>query len=244
MKSKNLLAIVFAILVIFITSCKATEEEAVTEIAEEQAFDTGALVVESSPDLAQVYISEEYKGDTPVNLYNLRVGQYRITVKKAGYTDFEKTVTIKVGRTEQIDVALKPVAEAKSKTEEPAKVEESAAEMPKETTHTNKINISSFAMYYDVDKKIFTELRTDGSDLFSRSYNAYLDFVAMVPSRIRLLEMPLKEVAHADCLAANGGAAKLYSGQTLCVISGEGAVFALSGTWTSSPSELEIVSFG
>jgi len=54
--------------------------------------DTGALNIDSTPRLAQVYVGEEYRGDTPLELYNLPVGQYDITVKKDGYIDFKKAI--------------------------------------------------------------------------------------------------------------------------------------------------------
>lgn len=75
---------------IFVAGCKVTERDAIAETKEEQVADTGALVIESSPGLAQVYIGEEYKGDTPVNVYNLPVGNYEITIRKEGYADFKK----------------------------------------------------------------------------------------------------------------------------------------------------------
>lgn len=232
------------LILFFIIGCAQVQEEAPAEETEEEFVDTGVLVIESSPSDAEAYVDNELKGNTPLTLYNFPVGTYKVTIKKQGYFIFEKTVNVAVGRAEEIDAELKQIKPVDVITTDKTEAVEELPETALPSAQQNRINLSTFAMYYDVDKKIFTELRTDGSDLFSRNYNAYLDFVAMAPSRIRLLEKPLKDVAQADCLAANEGVAKLYSGQTLCVISGEGAVFALSGTWTTSPSELEIVSFG
>lgn len=246
MKNKSLLTAFFVILVILIASCKTTEKEAVTEKAEEVA-DTGALVVESSPGLAQVYIGEEYRGDTPVNLYNLPIGQYEITVKKEGYADFRKTIIIKVGRTEEVDITLTPIVEETKKVEEPVKtIEKSAETVPQDTStpapKSNKINLSSFAMYYDFDKLEFTELRTEGSDLFSRKYENYIHFTALVPTKIHPLNKPINEVQKEDCIFAETGVAQIFSGQTLCIKTGIGNVVAIGGNWQAIPTELELKS--
>ena len=242
MKKRNL-CVLFLAFVIFVAGCKAAEKEPVT-VAQE-AVDTGALEVESSPGLAQVYIGEEYKGDTPVSLYNLPVGQYEITVKKQGYSDFRKSITVKVGKTEKIDAVLAPIAEeAKPKAEESAKqIEKPAEKMPQGASipaqQSNKINLSSFAMYYDFDKMQFTELRTEGSGLFSRKYENYMHFTALVPAKIHVLNKPVREVEKEDCIFADTYVAQLFSGQTLCVKTGIGNVVAIGGMWVAMPAELE-----
>ena len=129
MKNRKFLNIMafMAVASILIFGCKATEEQAA--VAAEPVPDTGALSIESSPTLAQVYVGEEYKGDTTVDLYNLPVGQYEITVKKQGYADFKRIITVKVGRTEKIDAVLVPIAEdVKPKAEGPSNQMEKPAE--------------------------------------------------------------------------------------------------------------------
>lgn len=241
MKHKKILdfLIFLAVFSMLIPGCKVAKEE-VTEIAEETA-DTGALVVESSPGLAHVYIGEEYKGDTPVSLYNLPVGQYEITVKKEGYIDAKKTITIKVGRTEEVDATLTPIVE-ETKPESMPKAEEKTPSAPLAPTKTNKINLSSFAMYYDFDNMEFTELRTEGSDLFSRKYETYMHFTTLVPTKINMLDKPINEAEKEDCIFADTAVAQLFSGQTLCIKTGVGAVFAIGGTWQAMPTELELKS--
>ena len=244
MKKRVLNILIFlTILSVFLAGCKAEKEAAETE--EEQAADTGALYIESSPALAQVYIGEEYKGDTPVNLYNLPVGSYEITVRKEGYADFKKTMEIKVGRTEEIDAALKPLTEAKPKTEEPSKEIEKPAETQDvpASAKSNKINLSSFAMYYDFDKMEFTETRTEGSDLFSRKYHNYVHFTILVPTKINVINKPINEAAKEDCIFSDTAVAQLFSSQTLCIKTANG-VFAAGGTWQAMPTELELKKFG
>ena len=93
MRNNNFLSIMITLTLIsiFIAGCKAAKEEQITQSIEEVA-DTGALNIDSTPRLAQVYVGEEYRGDTPLELYNLPVGQYDITVKKDGYIDFKKAI--------------------------------------------------------------------------------------------------------------------------------------------------------
>ncbi len=55
---------------------------------------TGILSVNSSPQPATVYINGTLKGATDVNL-TLPYGQYTVEVKKEGYTDWKKTVSLK-----------------------------------------------------------------------------------------------------------------------------------------------------
>lgn len=244
MKNKNLFAIILMILIL-ISGCKSTKEEPAAEIMEEVG-DTGALAVESLPGLAQVYVEEEYKGDTPVSLYNLPVGQYVITVKKDGYADFKKTVEVKVGRTEEIDATLKQLAEAKPKTEEQAKEIEKQAETAQDTptsAKSDKINLSSFAMYYDFDKMEFTETRTEGSDLFSRKYDNYMHFTVLAPTKINVINKPVSEAVKEDCIFADTAVTQLFSGQTLCVKTGTGKVVAVGGIWQAMPTELELKKF-
>lgn len=248
MKKRILNILIFLVIFsIFVAGCKVEKKEAVAETREKQVIDTGALAVESSPGLAQVYIGEEYKGDTPVNLYNLPVGSYEITIRKEGYADFKKTIAIKVGRTEEIDATLKPLTEAMPKIEEPTKeIEKPAETAPQETFQApklNKINLSSFAMYHDFDETEFTETRTEGSDLFSRKYENYVHLTALAPTKVNVINKPISEVAKEDCIFADIGVAQLFSGQTLCVKTGAGRVVAIGGIWQAMPTELELKQF-
>jgi len=226
------LLIIFSI---FVSGCKAEEKKQVTETTEE-VVDTGVLVVESSPSSAQVYVSEEFKGDSPVTLYNLPVGKYDITVKKEGYADFKKTATVKVGKTEKVDVTLNPVVEETKPTlKEPEKPAQE--NVPTPAAQLNKINLSSFAMYFDLDNKLFTEIRTEKTDIFARRYDTYVYFTALAPAKIYVLDKPLKDITKEDCIFSDTAATTLFSKQTICVKTMEGAVFAVS--WQASPTELE-----
>ncbi len=233
MKGKGILSVLASLIIIslFIAGCKAAEKEPKPAEPAEEAVDTGALVIESTPSLAQVYIGGKYIGDTPLTLYNLPVGYYDIAVKKEGHVDFKITATIKVGRTEEVDAVLTPAIAGEKKPVEQALPEKASEPQP------NKINLSSFAMYYDFDKVQFSELSTDKSDIFSRKYDTYIHFTALTPAKIYVLNKPLKEVKKEDCIFADTAVAPLFSRQTLCINTAEGNVAALG--FEAKPEELE-----
>ena len=240
-KSIQTIAVFFILLVIIVAGCAQKSEKKAEEITKEEVTDTGALVVESAPSNAQVYVNGELKGETPLTLYNQPGGTYSLVVKKGGYADFEKAVTIKVGKTEEINAELSQLPSAKV-GEEKKMIEESKTF--KETmTNFNKINLSSFAMYYDFEGMQFTEIRTDKSDLFSRRYDNYVHFTPLTPAKIYLLNKPIKEVKKEDCIFSDIGVAQLFSGQTLCVSTMEGSLVAIGGSWDKVPTELEWILF-
>lgn len=236
MKIKNsLCALAFLIFFgILVIGCSQPIEKA--PIGPEEVVDTGVLVIESSPSSAQVYVDGELRGDTPFNLYNIATGPHNVAVKKEGYIDFEKTVTIKVGRTEEIDVTLTSL----KIVEEIKPIEEQMPEgIPAKAPKQNKLNLSSFALYYDFDKMLFSEIRTEQSDIFSRKYDKYVDFIAFVPVKIVILDKPINDVKKEDCVFTENVIATLYSGQTLCVKTLEDFTVAVGGSWDAMPNELE-----
>ena len=248
MKSKNLLSAMIFLMTIslFIFGCKAEEKEPVAVTSDEIA-DSGLLVVESSPSFAQVYVGEEFKGDTPVTLYNLPVGKYDIKVKKDGYADFETTATVRVGMTEEVDAELTPLTpstlvQEKKAIEEKPIIDAVTKNLPADMPKPSKINLSSFAMYYDFDKMQFTELRTDGSDLYSKKYQDNIEFVTLVPAKLHIVNKPIKDILKEDCIFSETGFGRLLLGQTLCVKTGFDNVVAIGGNWQTS-GELELVSF-
>ncbi len=236
MKNKNLLVILLFIgILAYASGCAPAQVKPVAEELEKEFADTGILIIESSPSTAQVYIGNELKGDTPLTLYNFPVGTYKVVGKKGGYIDFEKEVIVKVGRTEEVEAELIPLKVEVVKD----KLADIAADDISPNVEQNKINLSSFAMYYDFDKELFTELRTEGSVLFSRKYDEYVHFTAITPAKIGLLNKQINDVKKEDCNAANEAIAQFYSGQTLCIKTGEGNVFAVGGNWEKMPQELE-----
>ena len=226
--------VILIILAILIAGCK-TAEQAPAEKTEE-IVDSGVLAVQSSPSSAQVYVNGEFKGITPFTFNNMPVGTYNVVVKKDGFNDFKREVTIIVGRTEEIDATLTPMA-----LEEQKPVERTGENAPVETNKLNKIELSIFAMYYDFENVKFSNTRTDTSDLFSRKYDTYVNFVAITPAKIKSISKPIKDVTKDDCASIDGAVVQLNSDQTLCVKTIEGNIFAVGGSWNTTPSQLEWV---
>lgn len=232
---KTAILIFLMIFAVYIAGC-AQQEAVIPEQDTEQVVDTGILYIESTPRGAEVYVNGELKGTTPLQLYNMSVGVYNILFKKEGYKDFEKSAKVVVGRAEEIEAVLSPET-ATVKESEPKKepAEEAAPERPK--IEANKINISSFAMYFDFENKVFTEIRSEKSDLFSKKYGEYIHFTAMPGAKIGIVNIPLKSISSDDCTFSESTIAQLYIGQTLCTRTVEGNIVVLG--WEKTTTELE-----
>ncbi len=68
---------------------------------------TGIVSVNSAPKPAKVYVNGELKGATDINL-TLPYGQYKIEVKKDGYTSWEKNISLKGEIVMSLDAHLFP----------------------------------------------------------------------------------------------------------------------------------------
>jgi len=232
---KFLKMLIVLCLVLFVLGCAQKAQE-LPEEPGEPFVETGVLDIKSSPAGAQVYVDGELKGDAPVTLFNFPVGRHSVIVKNEGYIDFEKEVTIVVGRTQEVDALLSPVTNVKEPDAPAGKTEEDVPE-PQASEPINRIELSNFATYIDFDKMVYTGIRADNSDLFVRRYDSYLDIVTLAPAKLDAVDIPLSEIKKEDCLNAGNGLAQLSSKQTLCVISMEGAYFAAS--WDKTPAELD-----
>ncbi len=69
---------------------------------------TGILAISSSPKAAKIYINNELQGATDTNL-TLPPGNYQVEVKKEGYTDWTKQVSLKGELVLTIDALLLPL---------------------------------------------------------------------------------------------------------------------------------------
>lgn len=68
----------------------------------------GDLRVSSNPSNASVYLNDSYSGQTPLNLDNVRPGEYRVTIWMPGYNPERTNVTIRGDRTTNISKQLQP----------------------------------------------------------------------------------------------------------------------------------------
>src|SRR3989338_10685686 len=95
-----------AFLIFIIVGCAKKEENKLVSETTQEIVDTGVIMIESSPKAAQVYVDNELKGESPLTLYNFPVGRHGILVKKEGYEDFKKTISLEVGKTEEVSAVL------------------------------------------------------------------------------------------------------------------------------------------
>ena len=64
------------------------------------------IYIESEPNDADIFINGEYKGITPLKL-ELKEGTYTIKIKKDGYKEYTKKITLKAGDSKEISINLK-----------------------------------------------------------------------------------------------------------------------------------------
>jgi DNA-binding transcriptional regulator YhcF (GntR family) len=62
--------------------------------ANAQQLKSGSLSINSNPSEAKVYLDNDYKGKTPLNLKNISTGQYSLRMSLAGYEDWTSTVVV------------------------------------------------------------------------------------------------------------------------------------------------------
>lgn len=224
--------LIFSVIILLIAACQQQAETAEEE--DEGFIDTGILIIESTPSGADVYVNNKIEGQTPLTLYNMPVGSYNVKVRKESYNDFEKNAVVKVGVSEEIDVQLASIQDGKPQQER----EEQPKKEKQPETKSESVSLNSFSMYYDFEGKLVSSTRSGQSDLFSRKYDNYIDFVAMAPAKIEITEKHLNEVSRLDCINTDRSIAQLKLGQTLCVITAEGNYFAAS---LKTMEELEYV---
>jgi hypothetical protein len=66
----------------------------------------GSIDFSSSPSGASIYVDGSLKGTTPDTVDDLEEGSYRIVLKKNGYRDWGKTVSVTAGDTKVVDADL------------------------------------------------------------------------------------------------------------------------------------------
>lgn len=80
------------------------------------------LTVDSNPSGASVFIDGELSGTTPSSIRAIPSGTYTVTLKKEGYADYSRTVTVRPGSEVSFSATLKASGTATATgTEEPAR---------------------------------------------------------------------------------------------------------------------------
>lgn len=72
------------------------------------AVDSSSVAVKSAPEGAEITIDGKFAGNTPSTL-QIKSGEHTISVKKEGYTLWERTMTINAGGNITIDAALEKI---------------------------------------------------------------------------------------------------------------------------------------
>jgi tetratricopeptide (TPR) repeat protein len=67
---------------------------------------TGALIVRSTPEGAEVILDGQSRGNTPLDLENLAPGSYRLVLRKAGHEFWQREVSVRVGERAEIGAEL------------------------------------------------------------------------------------------------------------------------------------------
>jgi hypothetical protein len=62
-----------------------------------QQITNGSINIESTPSNAAVFLNAEYQGKTPLTIYNITHGTYRVLVQKIGYQDWSERITVTSG---------------------------------------------------------------------------------------------------------------------------------------------------
>lgn len=77
--------------------------------ANAQQLKSGSLSINSNPSGAKVYLDNDYKGETPLNLKNISTGQYSLRMSLTGYEDWTSTVVVLPILTVRISADLVPL---------------------------------------------------------------------------------------------------------------------------------------
>ena len=70
----------------------------------------GSIKVESNPSNAAVFLNTEYQGKTPLTLYNITHGTYRVLVQKIGYQDWSERISVTSGARTDVYATLQAEA--------------------------------------------------------------------------------------------------------------------------------------
>lgn len=80
---------------------------------------TGTLVVNSTPYEADVMVDGKNRGQSPLIIKDLLIGQHKVLLKKAGYGDYSTEVLVQEQQSVQVDGTLASVVEVKFTCNEP-----------------------------------------------------------------------------------------------------------------------------
>ena len=82
--------------------------EKTTEVSGELTPLTGSLNITTSPPGTRILLDTVARGETPLSLHDIRVGNHTLTLVKEGYITADHMVTVREDRTTQINISLSP----------------------------------------------------------------------------------------------------------------------------------------
>ena len=83
----------------------AVREQSVTKGAKTPQF-VGTLLIESDPAGAAAFVNQEWVGNTPVLLKDLRAGSYVVRLEYEGYQRWSSAATVSAVRQERVKAKL------------------------------------------------------------------------------------------------------------------------------------------
>jgi len=72
----------------------------------------GQVAIESDPAKADVFIDNQFRGQTPLQLRSIRAGNYRVRISKEGYEPLVHEVRLSRGETARVDIRLNELSAA------------------------------------------------------------------------------------------------------------------------------------
>jgi hypothetical protein len=219
----------------------------------EDSAGSGILEIETFPGDAEIFVDGVYSDKSSTTLYNILVGKHSVVIKKSGYEDFTVEVSIEAGKKSFLEARLLLSAVEKEavtditegdvevieivEEEEIVESVEEEAFVEKETLpgiseDVNTVNVGNkFILFYDFSENEFSDKRNFEQDTFSKRYNTYFVFTRINPINIKTINKNFADVKKEDCAGVTGQFEWLYSGQSLCVITKENQIVAVSGEW-------------
>lgn len=115
---------------------------------------SGQLVLEISEPNATVYLDGGSIGSSPIEPYDIRVGEYEIKVKKTGFHEATKTFEVIPGKTTTVAIDLTPTIGYATITSQPDKAEVFTDGESRGHTPLDRINISSGLKQVRLEKRL------------------------------------------------------------------------------------------
>ena len=106
-------------------------------------IEVGSIAVSSSPSGASIYVDGTAYGTTPDTVDDLVEGSHKLVLKKSGYDEWGKIVTVEADEETEVDADLNAVTTVPTtvRTNEPASVYATSGPTTEKTTRASTIAI-------------------------------------------------------------------------------------------------------